>query len=324
LCDLENLQDKTSQVLSKITTNSDSGAYLLRKGIVLLQNIDFITPLLNDPFQFGAIAAANALSDVYSMGGRPITALNMLCFPTENIETKIANSILKGGLSKIREAGAHLLGGHTIDSEELIYGLSVTGVVSEKKIVKNTGAKKGDHLVLSKPIGNTLIVNSHARLAHNAIDVSNVNLAIESMMMLNLYVSKAMNKIGVNACTDVTGFGFLGHLWELCSSSGVGAIIDTNAIPVASGVIDIVSSGYKSSARERNYQHLKQENALDGNCQESLFHTICEAETSGGLLISVPPEKSIALVKKINGNHAHECAYVIGEIIKGPPKIYLK
>ncbi len=303
-----------------MASNSDSGAFMIRKGQVLLQNVDFITPLVNDPFTFGAIAATNALSDVFTMGGRVLTALNVLSYPNGQIDTSVINNILRGGLSKVQEANGVLLGGHTTDNNELVFGLSVTGVVAEKKMITNSRAQVGDHLVLTKPIGNTIVALTSSKDSER-LPVEMLNYATVSMTLLNKYASDAMKKVGVNSATDVTGFGFLGHLWELCISSGVGVEIDTASIPLNPGSLDIVSQGAKSSARARNYTHLNNMSALEGDCGENILNIMCEAETSGGLLISVEPDKSTALINEINKRQKNIFACLVGNVKGNTPKI---
>jgi selenide,water dikinase len=205
-------------LLVGLETSDDAGVYQLSDSIALVQTVDFVTPTCDDPVLFGQIAAANSLSDVYAMGGKPINALNVCCFPQEGIEDSILAEILRGGLSKIQEAGAVLVGGHTVKDSELKYGLSVTGIVHPQKILRNSTCKPGDKIVLTKRIGTGVIVSG---FKNDLITWEQASPAMESMAMLNKIASETALEVGVNACTDVSGFGLAGHLCEMAVCSGV-------------------------------------------------------------------------------------------------------
>lgn len=322
---LDDAQANDNRVLTKIMGWADSGAYALTDDIILLQNVDFITPLVNDPFTFGAIAAANALSDIYTMRGKPITALNILSYPKDDIDDETINLILKGGLSKLKEAGAVLLGGHTTDNDELIFGLSVTGTVSSEKVLLNSHSQEGDSLVLTKPIGSSLIAISYSR-EMGKVNTDEAELAFKLMSTLNKNASEVMQNYLINACTDITGFGFLGHLWEMCSTSNVRAIINCESVPYIAGSLGLVRQGAKSSARFRNKEFLNSVNAvhLDENVEDEKIELLYEGETSGGLLISLPSEYADEVVEKINIHQNNEFCRIIGHIEKGSKGISLR
>lgn len=308
----------------------DAGICELNESVSLLQSVDFITPLVNDPEKFGSIAAANAFSDIYAMGGKPLTALNILCYPQKSsrqfqIGVTCITQILQGGLKTIQQAGALLLGGHTTDNDELIYGLAVTGIVSPKELVSNSTAKKGDLLLLTKPLGATLITVTHAREKHN-IYQKEVDEAIDSMCMLNSYASELMREHGAHACTDITGFGLLGHLWEMCSASKVGARVEVERIPILERAFELVERGFKSSVRDENAKYLKSQRIIMRTEHSKTSHRIdllFEAETSGGLLISVPPDNAEILARKINEKQQSNVTKIIGEITTRPAQIEL-
>ena len=207
----------------------DAGVYRLTDDIALVQTIDFFTPIVDDPFTFGQIAAANALSDVYAMGGKPLTAMNMVAFPIQNLDRAILAEILKGGYSKVQESGALLVGGHSIEDSDTKYGLSVTGVVNPKKIITNTRARPGDRRVLTKPLGTGIMATA---LKGKMASREAMTKITESMTTLNRVASEVMVEVGANACTDITGFGFLGHAVEMATASDVGIVIQSQSVPI--------------------------------------------------------------------------------------------
>ena len=206
----------------------DAGVYKLSDDLAIVQTLDFVTPIVDDPYTFGQVAAANALSDVYAMGGRPVTAMNIVCFPVNTMSISILGEILVGGLDKIREAGVVLVGGHSVDDPELKYGLSVTGIIHPGKVVTNTGARTGDRLLLTKPLGTGII---NTALKGGMAPQETVEKAIRSMVTLNKKASELMVTAEAHACTDVTGFGLLGHACEMVEGASVGMVIHSSAVP---------------------------------------------------------------------------------------------
>lgn len=217
----------------------DAGVYKLTEDIAIIQTVDFLTPMVDDPFLFGQIAAANALSDVYAMGGEPLTVMNIVCFP-ECLDVRVLQEIIKGGLTKIEEAGATLVGGHTVDDDEPKYGLSVTGVIDPARVVSNAGAKEGDYLYLTKPLGSGIISTAiKGEMASELV----VSRAVNSMAALNKTARDAMMRVGIDSATDVTGFGLLGHAMEMAESSGVGIKLWYDTLPVLTGVEELAQMG---------------------------------------------------------------------------------
>ena len=301
-------------------TLDDAAVYLLREGLALVQTVDFFTPVVDDPYSFGTIAVANALSDVYAMGGTPLTALNIVAFPSRQLSLEILVEILKGGAAKAEEAGVCIVGGHTIDDPEPKYGLAVTGLVDPQRVVTNSGAKAGCLLVLTKPLGIGIITTAIKRRLASAQLIAEVTRV---MAALNRGAAEAMLEVGVDACTDVTGFGLLGHLWELTRASGVGARVYLNKVPVMGEAWGLVREGVVPGGTRANHQFL-QEGVIweDISPEEQLL--LCDAQTSGGLLIAVPPEKSGQLLQGLRREEALAVA-VIGEITSDdPPHIRVK
>ncbi len=276
---------------------------------------------MDDPYQFGQIAAANALSDIYAMGGRPLFALNIVAFPSQELSLDILTEILKGGMDKAHEAGIHIVGGHTIDDTEPKYGLVVTGEVAEENLIRNDGAQADDRLVLTKPLGTGIIATAIKR---GAAPEKVVARAVETMTALNRDAAQAALEIGINAMTDVTGFGLLGHLLEMCTASKVQAAVDVAALPLLPGAVDLAEEGMVPGGTRRNLDHARKALTLEGDVSELDQLLAADAQTSGGLLIAVSPgkvEKLVALLKE----YGTPAAAVIGEITgKGPARITLR
>ena len=211
-----------------IERSEDAGVYKLTEKLAIIQTLDFFTPIVDDPYEFGQIAATNSLSDVYAKGGTPITAMNIVCFPIKTMDVMILREILRGGLDKMREAGVVLVGGHSVDDNELKYGLSVTGIIHPKKVVMNNGAKPGDKLIFTKKLGTGIISTG---IKKGAVKKSTIKKATQSMTTLNKTASEVMMAVGVHACTDVTGFGFLGHAAEMLTDTENGMVIDSANVP---------------------------------------------------------------------------------------------
>lgn len=284
-------------VLVGSATADDAAVYRLDDERALVLTTDFFTPIVDDPYDFGAIAAANALSDVYAMGGRPLTALNLVGFPAE-LDVEILGEILRGGAEKAREAGIDLVGGHTIKSEEPIYGLAVTGLVHPDHIVSNAGGRPGDKLVLTKPVGTGIITTA----AKNDEDAQGaIAEAIVVMSTLNRAAAEAMTAVGVgpsgvHAGTDITGFGLLGHLRNVVRASGCGAVIERARVPVLAAALDYVKQGIAPGGTHANRRFLADTVDWGDALGETDQLLLCDAQTSGGLLIAVAPDRCEALL----------------------------
>ncbi len=289
----------------------DAGVYKLRDDLAIVQTVDFFPPLVDDPFAFGQISAANSLSDVYAMGGTPVSCLNIVGFPDDKLPIEILVEILKGGSDKIVEAGAVLAGGHSVRDTEIKYGLSVTGTVDPRKVIANHGAKPGDKLVLTKPIGSGNLTTAFKK---NKLSEDGLQQCIDVMRQLNRAGAEAMAAVGVSAATDITGFGLLGHANEMASASGVTIIIEAAAVPLMDEVIDLARKNMFSRAVESNLASIAA-NLDRGSVDDLLVRVLGEAQTSGGLLISVPADRADALVGKLK-ERGTWCAEVIGKILQ--------
>lgn len=283
----------------------DAAIYRLRDDLALVLTVDFFTPLVNDPYDFGRIAAANALSDVYAMGGMPLTALNIAAFPFDLLDSDVFAQTLRGGADVVSAAGAVVVGGHTIRDREPKYGLAVTGVVDPQRMTTNAGARAGDLLVLSKPLGTGAIVTAQKR-GHGSDDL--LEQAIGTMVTLNDLAARAAVEAGVQAMTDVTGYGLLGHLHNICTASGLAAEVHSMRVPFIQGVEPLLDTGVGiSSGTRSNLEWAGAFTDVELTVPEWRKLLLADATTSGGLLISVPPERVDGLVGTVIGRlHAGE------------------
>ena len=298
-------------VLVGSATADDAAVYRLSDDTALVLTTDFFTPIVDDPYDFGAVASANALSDVYAMGGRPLTALNLVGFPDDALEPAVLGEILRGGAEKAREAGIDLVGGHTIKTDEPIYGLAVTGTVHPDRIVSNAGAKPGDALVLSKPLGVGIVATA-AKQDRDPREA--IRDAIRLMTTLNAGARDAMCEVGVHAATDVTGFGLLGHLHEMLLASGVAARVDAGAVPFIPGSVPLAREGVAAGGTRRNLEFVDPH--VDwGGLDEPERLLLADAQTSGGLLIATTrPDELVAALERRGQRHA-----AIGTTVDGTP-----
>ena len=296
-------------LLVGINTGDDAAVYKMSDDLAIVSTVDFFPPIVDDPFIFGEIAAANALSDVYAMGGKPIIALNIVGFPV-GLPHEILGEVLRGGASKAQEAGVLIVGGHTVDDEEPKYGLSVTGVVKPGSQVANTGARPGDALVLTKPIGTGIITTAGKQ---QRADDATLNRAVKIMSELNRAASEAMMSVGVNACADITGFGLLGHLRLIAQGSAASARISVSGIPVIDGVADLLAEGIAPGGTHRNLESIADLVHWHPDIDDQTRILLADAQTSGGLLIAVAPAKLDALLDAL-ADAGVQTRAVIGEI----------
>ena len=291
-------------------TFADAGIYKISDKIATVSTLDFFTPVVNNPYDYGQIAAANALSDVYAMGGKPLTAMNILCYPVKSLDKDVLVEILRGGADKVNEAGAVIVGGHTLQDTEIKYGLSVTGVIHPDKIVTNAGAMAGDVLVLTKPLGTGLIISA---IKANKVREEEVKLITESMVLLNKSASEAMLEVGVSACTDITGFGLMGHAYEMAAASKVTLSFFAGRIPIFDGCERYVKMGLIPGVSRLSKKYLKDVIRIDPRIRAELVDVLFDAQTSGGLLISLPKGKVEALCEKLKEKGVIT-AIVVGEV----------
>jgi selenide,water dikinase len=296
----------------------DAGVYRLRDDLAIIQTLDFFTPIVDDPHTFGRIAVTNALSDIYAMGGRPITAMNIVCFPIRTMDVKILREILRGGLDQMREAGVLLIGGHSVEDNEPKYGLSVTGVIHPERILFNNGAKPGDCLILTKPLGTGIVSTA---LKEGVADAALVSRSIAAMTTLNKRAAELMAETAdIHACTDVTGFGFLGHALEMAEGSGVGMRIDVSSVPIFPEIRRFVEEEVIPGGLIRNRQFREKQIDADPGCPNWLIDILFDPQTAGGLLIALPPERAKALLQRMHGAGIDEAA-IVGEVTAAPKGI---
>ncbi len=296
-------------------TMDDAGVYKITDEIALVQTVDYFTPMVDDPYVFGQVAAANALSDVYAMGGRALTALNIMAYPPLAVPKESVGKILLGGADKVREAGAVIAGGHTIEDKEPKYGMAVTGLIHPEKIAGNNGAKPGDLLVLTKPLGVGIITTA---IKGEVAEENAVKRVIETMTELNKTASEVMQDIGINGCTDVTGFGMLGHTWELSSASGVNIEIYSSSIPLLPTTYELADMGIVPGGAKANLYYLEDKVDFD-NIEETYKDILADPQTSGGLLISVPEDKSFELIEELENRGVKE-ANIVGKVCEKTDK----
>jgi selenide,water dikinase len=293
-------------------THDDAGVFQLTPDLALVQTVDFFTPMVDDPYTFGAIAAANALSDVYAMGGTPVTALNVLAFPTKTVGAEVLAEILRGGADKATEAGVSILGGHTVEDEVPKYGMAVTGTVHPQRVITNAGGKAGDRLLLTKPIGVGIYTTA---LKSGVLDRDGELEVCRWMATLNKAAGQVMATFGAHACTDVTGFGLLGHLLEMTRGSGLGAEIAFEAVPLLPRALELARADEVPGGSERNLAHVAPCVRFDESLDQAQKLVLADAQTSGGLLMAVAPDQADAMRTELLA--AGVSVWEIGRLVVG-------
>ncbi len=326
-------QEKHPDVLVGLDTSDDAGVIRLSPELALIQTLDFFTPIVDNPYDFGRIAAANALSDVYAMGGVPLTAMNILCFPIKELPGEVLADILRGGSDQLKLAGVHLAGGHSVDDPEPKFGLSVTGTVHPDRITTNAGARPGDLLVLTKPLGTGILMTA---AKFDKLDSSTMQIAVESMATLNAAAATAMREVGINtgspnlgggggisAATDITGFGLLGHLSHIARQSGVRLRLENDAIPMLPRACELATEGFVTGGGVSNAEYLAELVTFDSSVHKDHREVFFDPQTSGGLCIAVAPSKLGALLLALH-RHGVETRAVIGRVEEGEPQIIVE
>jgi selenide,water dikinase len=288
---------KHPDMLVGTETADDAGVFRLRPDLAIVNTVDFFTPIVDDPYLFGQISAANSLSDVYAMGGEPKTCMNIVCFPKGKMDIAILGEILKGGADKVIESGAVIIGGHSIIDEEIKYGMSVTGVIHPDKIFRNVGVQEGDALILTKPLGTGIVTTA---LKRGKASEESVNQAVASMIALNAAASLVARKHPVHAVSDVTGFGILGHAQEMASGSGITLIIESAKLPLLKSAVRLAEKGYITGGCKRNKDYLDDKMAIEKSIREGLVEVALDPQTSGGLLIAVAKRHAAKVVEDLH------------------------
>ena len=305
-----NLNGKNEQVLIGFDTSDDAGVFRLSDDLAIVQTLDFITPVVDDPYIYGQIAAANSLSDVFAMGAEVKTALNIVGFDKKNLSKDALGEILRGGFEKIKECGGALLGGHTIESPEMYYGLSVTGTIHPNDVIRNNSTKVGDVLVLTKPLGMGVLTTAIKR---DLTDISVIKECAKIMASLNYLPSKIMKKYRINSCTDITGFGLLGHAFE-CINEEISFSLSCNDIPLVKEAITFAKDGVIPGGTKKNMKFCEDKVLYLKNLEEYYKALLCDAQTSGGLLISMNKDDAKEYIKELE-ELSFGYAKIIGEVI---------
>jgi len=315
-------QGRDPRLLVGAHTADDAGVYRLDRNRALVLTVDFFTPIVDDPFTYGQIAAANALSDVYAMGGRPLTALNILAMPTDLVPATAIREILRGGATKAKEAKCALVGGHSIRNPEPVYGLAVTGLVSPRRMITNAAARPGDLLVLTKPLGTGIVTTG---LKRGIAPLALVKKAVACMKQLNAVGAELAERGLVRAGTDATGFGLLGHLATLCRQSGVGAEIEAARVPViGDGVWKLIAQDCLPGGTRKNLEAAEEFTGWDRRVTPAQKYLLADAQTSGGLLLCVRPRNLEAVLRLLKQRRA-PCAAVVGALVRSTkPRIHVR
>ena len=313
MCNLPKTEDL--RYLNRNVPNSDAGVFKLDEKTALVQSVDFFTPVVDDPYLFGAIAAANSLSDIYALGATPLTALNIVCFPYGKMGPEMLEAILKGGHDKVAEAGAVTVGGHSVEDDEPKFGLAVTGVVNPLNMISASGAEAGDVLVLTKPLGTGVIATA---LKGGVVSIDEVKETINGMATLNNIPSMLMKEYGVTSCTDITGFGLLGHGVELAEASFVSLEIYLEKLPVYPLALDFASEGFVPGGSYRNLDYFRSKTVFhffgeEEKAKESLVSILADPQTSGGLLMTIPHARCHALLLKLEESGVK--GYQVGRVV---------
>jgi selenide, water dikinase len=289
----------------------DAGVYRLRDDLALVQTLDFFTPIVDDPFDYGRIAALNSINDVWAMGGTPITAMAITCFPKKGLDFAILGEIMRGGLSILTENKVALVGGHSVDNEQIMFGYSVTGVIDPNKVATNAGARPGEVIILTKPIG-TGVISTGIKLAKASPEI--VAESIATMLTPGKYAAEAISKFDVKAATDVTGFALLGHAWEVARASNVTIEIDSSRVPLINGALDLARTGLMTGADKTNREYVGAEVEVASTVDPDLMKLFYDPQTAGGLLLAISAERADDLLAELRENYPR--AEIVGKVVE--------
>jgi len=287
----------------------DAGVYRLRDDLALVQTLDFFTPIVDDAFIYGQIAALNSINDVWAMGGRPITAMAITCFPKKGLDFSILGEIMRGGLSVLTENQVALVGGHSVDNEQIMFGYSVTGVIDPNKVATNAGAKPGDVIILTKPIGTGVISTG---IKFGKADSEVVEESISTMLTPGKYAAEAIAKFDVKAATDVTGFALLGHTWEMACASNVTIDIDADRVPLINGALKLAAAGLLTSGDKTNREYVGAQVGVASTVDSDLLKLFYDPQTAGGLLLAISDERADELLRELLRSYPR--AEIIGRV----------
>ena len=300
-----------------LDTADDAGVYRLRDDLALVQTVDFFTPIVDDPYDYGRIAALNSINDVWAMAGTPITAMAITCFPKKGVDPAILGEIMRGGLETLIAQGVTLLGGHSVDNEQIMFGYAVTGVIDPHKVATNSGARPGDAIILTKPLGTGVISTGIKKAAASEAIVAG---SVETMLTPGKHAAEAMREFEVKGATDVTGFALLGHAWEMACASKVTIEINAGAVPLLHGALELAAAGMLTSGDKTNRQYLGDDIEVSEAVDQNLLRLFFDPQTAGGILISIPESAAAALLARLRENYP--TARIIGRVHpRGPRSI---
>ena len=300
-------QPRNENVLVGFDTADDAGVYLLRDDLAIVQTLDFFTPIVDEPYDYGRIAALNSINDVWAMAGTPLTALAITCFPKKGVDPDILGEIMRGGLETLNKYGVTLIGGHSVDSEQIMFGYAVTGVIDPAKIASNAGARPGDVLILTKPIG-TGVISTGIKRGKASADI--IEASVATMLTPGRYAAEAMREFGVKAATDITGFALIGHGWELACASKVTIEINSAAVPLLDGALEMATEGLLTSGDKSNREYVGSDVQVDESIDPNLVKLLFDPQTAGGMLIAIAPDRAGDLLERLRENYPY--AAVIG------------
>jgi len=296
-------------------TADDAGVYRLRDDLALVQTVDFFTPIVDDPYDYGRIAALNSINDVWAMAGTPITAMAITCFPKKGVDPAILGEIMRGGLETLIAQGVTLLGGHSVDNEQIMFGYAVTGVIDPHKVATNSGARPGDAIILTKPLGTGVISTGIKKAAASEAIVAG---SVETMLTPGKHAAEAMREFEVKGATDVTGFALLGHAWEMACASKVTIEINAGAVPLLHGALELAAAGMLTSGDKTNRQYLGDDIEVSEAVDQNLLRLFFDPQTAGGMLISIPESAAAALLARLRENYP--MARIIGRVHPQGPR----
>ncbi len=299
-------------------TADDAGVFRLRDDLGIVQTLDFFTPIVDDPFVYGQIAALNSINDVWAMAGTPLTAMAITCFPKKGVAPEILGEIMRGGLETLNKYGVTLIGGHSVDNEQIMFGYSVTGVIDPAKIAKNSGAQVGDVVILTKPIG-TGVISTGIKLGKTSEAVA--ASSVQPMLTPGKYAAEAMREFGVRGATDVTGFALLGHAWEMAKASQVTIEINSAAVPLLEGALELASEGLLTGGDKSNRQYVGEDVMIGETVDSNLVKLLFDPQTAGGMFIAIASDQAEALLSRLRENYAE--ASMIGKVINPGSKAIL-
>jgi len=299
-------------------TADDAGVYRLRDDLGIVQTLDFFTPIVDDPFVYGQIAALNSINDVWAMAGTPLTAMAITCFPKKGVDPSILGEIMRGGLDILNKNGVTLIGGHSVDNEQIMFGYSVTGVIHPSKVATNSGARVGDVIILTKPIG-TGVISTGIKFEKASPEVAAAS--VETMLTPGKHAAEAMREFGVKGATDVTGFALLGHAWEMAKGSKVTILIEPGSVPVIDGALELATAGLMTGGDKTNREYVGDDVEIDPALDKNLIKLLFDPQTAGGMLIAIASDQAEALLSRLRENYPR--ASLIGKVTEAGSKSIL-